>query len=148
MPIRVHFHFSDSVREIDTGRIELALKMIAVDYDWSEGEISVAIVSDSKIRQLNQKHLDHDYATDVLSFDLTEDDVCLEGEVIASLDTADREASHHGWSSDDELTLYVIHGMLHIVGLLDKEPSDIASMRTEESFYLEAVGIKPQAQKP
>jgi probable rRNA maturation factor len=139
MPLHIQIHVSDNRRPVDTSRMRKALKMIAIDYQWQNGEISVALVSDPEIHQLNKDHLQHDYATDVLSFDLTESDDFLEGEIIASIDTADREAPEHGWSGDDELLLYVIHGMLHVVGLLDKEPTDIALMRSEERHYLEKV---------
>ena len=94
-----------------------AILAIASDYGWIMGDISVALVGDAEIRKINQRHLAHDYSTDVISFDLTDTDEVLEGEIIASVETADREASEHKWSGDDELLLYIIHGMLHIIGL-------------------------------
>ncbi len=113
-----------------------AIRVIATDYGWEDGDISIALFSDSEIRELNSKHLSHDYATDVISFDLTSRDDFLEGEIIASVETADREAIEHGWQGDDELLLYIIHGMLHIVGLMDKKPKEIKAMREAEKYYL------------
>jgi len=109
---------------------------IAKDYGWTDGEISVALLSDAEIQEVNCKHLSHDYATDVISFDLSSTDKVLEGEIIVSVETADREASEHGWGGDDELLLYVIHGMLHLIGLRDKKTKETKVMREAESYYL------------
>ena len=94
------------------------------------------MMNDAEIREVNNKHLSHDYETDVISFDLTSSDDFLEGEIIASVETADREASENGWEGDDELLLYIIHGMLHIVGLRDKKPKETKVMREAEQYYL------------
>ncbi len=112
------------------------IRTIATDYGWEHGDISIALMSDSEIRELNSKHLSHDHATDVISFDLTSRDDFLEGEIIASVETADREAIEHGWQGDDELLLYIIHGMLHMVGLRDKKPKETKVMREAEEHYL------------
>ena len=112
------------------------IRSIASDYGWTHGDISIALMNDLEIRELNNKHLSHDYATDVISFDLSSGDDFLEGEIIASIETADREAQDHGWQGDDELLLYVIHGMLHIIGLRDKKTKETKAMREAERHYL------------
>ena len=136
MPIQVLVHHSDSARNCDIQPMKKAIRSIAADYGWTHGDISIAIMNDSEIRELNSKHLSHDYATDVISFDLSRQDDFLEGEIIASVETADREAIEHGWKGDDELLFYIIHGMLHIVGLSDKKPKEIKVMRKAEEHYL------------
>jgi len=136
MPIQVLFHHSETIRNCDVQRQKKAIRSIANDYGWIDGDISVALMNDSEIREVNRKHLSHDYETDVISFDLTSSDQFLEGEIIASLETADREAQEQGWNGDDELLLYVIHGMLHIVGLGDKKPKETKAMRDAEQYYL------------
>ena len=118
-----------------------AIRSIAADYGWTHGDISIALMSDLEIRGLNYKHLTHDYATDVISFDLTSADDFLEGEIIASIETADREAKEHGWQGDDELLLYVIHGMLHIIGLRDKKTKETQVMRDAERHYLQQFNL-------
>ena len=113
-----------------------AVRVIAADFGYEEGEISVAVMDDAAIRQLNQEYLDHDWATDVITFPLEEDDLVLEGEIVVSRETADREAANHPWSGDDELLLYVIHGMLHLVGFDDTEDEARAEMKAAERDYL------------
>ncbi len=136
MPIQILFHHSDSVRICSVVRMKKAIQTIAVDYGWADGDISVALMNDEEIREVNNRHLSHDYATDVISFDLTSADDFLEGEIIASVETADREAPEQGWKGDDELLLYVIHGMLHIIGLGDKKAAETKLMREAEQYYL------------
>ncbi len=136
MPVHVLFHHSEAARKCDVSRLKKAIRSIANDYGWTDGDISVALMDDAEIREVNNKHLSHDYETDVISFDLTSSDDFLEGEIIASIETADREAREHGWQGDDELLLYIIHGMLHIVGLRDKKPKETKAMREAEQYYL------------
>ena len=141
MPIQILFHHSETVRNCDVRRMKKAIRSIAADYGWTHGDISVAIMNDLEIRELNNKHLSHDNATDVISFDLSSGVDFLEGEIIASIETADREAEEHGWQGDDELLLYVIHGMLHIIGLRDKKTKETKVMREAERHYLQQFNL-------
>lgn len=111
-----------------------------------EADVSVAIVDDPAIHILNRKYLDHDYATDVLSFLLSSEDEPLEGEIVVSADTADRESSHYGWRAIDELLLYLIHGTLHLVGYDDVSDADREAMRAKEREYLTKLGCPPQTE--
>lgn len=105
-----------------------------------EAQVGIAVVDDATIHELNVRYLKHDYPTDVLSFPLSADDEPLDGEVVVSLDTARREAEHFGWSTDDELLLYVIHGTLHLTGHDDTTPALAAVMREKESAALKHFG--------
>lgn len=101
----------------------------------SRATISIAIVDDPTIHELNRRHLDHDYATDVLSFVFDEADG-LDGEVIVSAETAARSAADYDTTAERELLYYIIHGMLHLTGYTDKEESCTSQMRAREQFYL------------
>lgn len=136
MTIQIAISLHETCRPVPERPIQRVLRKIASDYGWEQGELSIAIVDDRAIRVVNRDHLQHDYATDVISFDLTESDEFLEGEIIVSITTADRESVHHGWPGDSELILYLIHGMLHIIGLGDKSSADRQAMREAERYYL------------
>ena len=71
----------------------------------------------------------------------------LEGEIIVSADTAESSARLYGWSVDDELLLYVIHGALHLVGFDDKTPAMAAVMREQEAAHLAPFGLQPRWQE-
>jgi probable rRNA maturation factor len=94
------------------------------------------------MHELNRRHLDHDYPTDVLSFTLEDDGKHLEGEVVISADTAEVEAAERGWTAAGEQLLYVVHGILHLVGYRDKSPAEIEEMRAAEEMYLRRFGFK------
>jgi len=126
---------------IDEARLKRAVRMILEEASIPEARISVAVVDDPTIRALNQQYLGHDEATDVLSFELERSERLLEAEVVVSADTARRAASCFGWSAADELLLYVIHGMLHLVGHDDQTPGERAGMRVRERAYLARFGL-------
>lgn len=118
-----------------------AVRLVLQESDFDSAAISLAIVDDPTIHDLNRRFLNHDYATDVLSFPLIERDGHLEGEVILSADTAAAEAAEIGWPAAAEQLLYVIHGMLHLVGYRDKTPEDVQAMRAAEEKHLREFGI-------
>jgi probable rRNA maturation factor len=102
----------------------------------SRATLSIAVVSDKAIRQLNRRYLQHDYATDVLSFLLDSGTGWLNGEIIVSADTAAAQAPEYGSSPQDELLLYVIHGTLHLVGFDDTTPTARRKMQARQRRYL------------
>jgi probable rRNA maturation factor len=118
-----------------------AARSVLQDSSFTSANISLAIVDDLTILELNRRYLNHDYPTDVLSFALEEREGHLEGEVILSADTAHAEAAEIGWPAAAEQVLYVIHGTLHLVGYCDKSPNDVQKMRAAEAGYLRRLGI-------
>jgi probable rRNA maturation factor len=134
---------NDAAADVDEELIKRAILWALDDTPYDEARVSVAIVDDSTIHELNRKFLAHDYPTDVLSFALEDDPPRLEGEIIASVDTARQNALEAGWSTHDELLLYVVHGALHLAGYLDKSPQDAAEMRSAEAAVLQKLGISP-----
>lgn len=145
LPLRVLVaNETDAV--IDVERLERAVRLSLADSAYTVGEVSVAIVDDPTIHRLNCQFLGHDYPTDVLSFPLEDDPPQLQGEIIASIDTATRYAAEVGWSVADELLLYVVHGALHLAGFADKRPEDVAEMRAAESVVLDGLGVSRSPQ--
>ena len=138
----------DRVREIVEGTLQAE--------GVAEAEISVALIDDPAIHRVNRDHLDHDYPTDVISF-LFEEEVVgddgdsplrgtgkrIEGEVLVSGDTAVREAAKFGWSAEDELALYLVHGLLHLCGYDDLTDEEQPIMRSRERAVLSQWGLKP-----
>jgi probable rRNA maturation factor len=119
-----------------------AATAVLQDSAFSSAAISLAVVDDETIHELNRRHLDHDWPTDVLSFVLEGDGDHLEGEVILSADTAATVAEELGNRAAEEQLLYVIHGMLHLVGYDDKSDADAEEMRAAEARYLQQFGAQ------
>ena len=122
----------------DSAPLIAAIEMIADDHQVRHAEISIAVVDDPTIRRLNKQYLNHDYETDVISFvlDWDEDRSKLAGQLIVSTDTAAELARDVGGTMQEELLLYVIHGMLHLVGYDDKQTTAAQEMRQAEQKYL------------
>ena len=131
---------------IDRVQIRRAVRTALHFGKIKDAEISVALVEDEAIHQVNRQFLGHDYATDVISFPLSESDERLEGELVISTETAVRVAQKirqhcETWDAVGELMLYLTHGTLHLVGLDDHAPEDILAMRNAEAECLEKLGI-------
>lgn len=130
-----------STLALDANRIKRLAQQILSDAGIRSGSLSIAVVDDPTIHQLNREFLEHDYPTDALSFLLERDGDRLEGEVIVSADTAARVAAELDWPAEDELLLYVVHATLHLVGHDDASDELRTAMQTEERRYLWALGI-------
>lgn len=123
--------------------LERAVRHLLQESRVLRAEISVAIVDDPTIHQLNRQFLQHDYPTDVLTFPLEspEENGLLAGEIIVSWDTAQRHAAELGLSAEGELLLYVVHGTLHLLGFDDHEAEEAAAMRNAERDCLKQLGF-------
>jgi probable rRNA maturation factor len=124
---------------IDRRKIRRAVSEILRDAGIVHAEISIAIVDDPTIAKLHAEYLDDPTPTDVLSFVLEQTEQKLEGEVIASADTAKAYAPRFRSEPDEELLRYVLHGTLHLVGYDDTTPAKRSVMRKQERKYLERV---------
>ncbi len=94
--------------------------------------ISIVFVGTKRMRAVNKKYLKHDYLTDVLTFDLGEE----QGEIIICPGVAAAQAQAHQTSTENEIILYAIHGILHLAGFDDHRPKDIIKMRAMENELL------------
>lgn len=114
----------------------------ALEAEGRAAEISVAVVGDAAMRELNGRFTGRDTVTDVLAFPYEVDGEVICGEVIVNAELAAREAAGRGHSVQDELMLYVAHGMLHLVGYDDHSAEDTDLMRARERAVLEAAGFQ------
>ncbi len=105
--------------------------------------LSVVFVDDEHLTQLHAEHLDDRTETDVITFDLGDDGAGPAGELYVSVDRARRVAERRGVEVERELTLYVVHGTLHLVGFDDHEDAERARMRAAEALVLDALGFPP-----
>lgn len=116
-------------------------ELIFADFGYEKSELSIALVDDQEIRRLNKQYLNHDYATDVISFVFESSESMIVGQLIVSTETAARLAQQIGAAMEHELMLYVIHGTLHLVGLDDADEPSAEKMRAAEADYLGRFGI-------
>ena len=114
-----------------------------------DDELSILLVDDATIQNLNRQHRNIDSATDVLSFPQMEDDEFIShllGDVVISVETAKRQASEHQLSLEQELVLLLIHGLLHLLGYdheRSPEEEQVMKEKTWELFALIFPGKTP-----
>ena len=111
------------------------LKLVAESEIRRLGDISVIFCSDNYILDVNMKYLQHDYFTDIITFDYCEGDR-LNGDLFISVDSVRENASFYGTEFADELNRVIVHGVLHLIGYDDHTEEDIAVMRSKENYYL------------
>lgn len=111
------------------------LKFVAGSEAKRLGDISVIFCSDNYILDVNIKYLQHDYYTDIITFDYCEGDT-LSGDLFISIDSVRENASFYGTEFSDELNRVIVHGLLHLIGYDDHSDEDIVVMRSKENYYL------------
>lgn len=112
------------------------LKMVAESEIKRIGDISIIFCSDNYILDVNIKYLQHDYFTDIITFDYCEGNK-LSGDLFISIDSVRENASFYGAEFDDELNRVIVHGLLHLIGYDDHTGDDQKIMRSKEDYYLE-----------
>ena len=112
------------------------IRRVAATYGKRVGEVGYLFCDDEKILEVNREFLNHDYYTDIITFDYDEGDT-INGDIVISLDTVRSNAQQLGKDYDEELHRVIIHGILHLCGLNDKGPGERELMEAAENRALE-----------
>ena len=104
------------------------------------GIINIVLCSDEYLLEMNKKYLQHDYYTDIITFDYVEGEV-ISGDLFISVDRVKENADNFKNLFLNELMRVIFHGVLHLVGFKDKTEEEQAKMREKENFYLSVVDI-------
>jgi probable rRNA maturation factor len=134
MPIRVRIASPQEFVVIEKARFRALVPAVLSGEGISHAEISLAFVDDPTIHRINKQFLDHDEPTDVITFPLKKKP--LEAELVIGVEVAQREAAERKLDVQDELALYVVHGLLHLCGYDDHSDRDRSQMRERERRYL------------
>jgi rRNA maturation RNase YbeY len=114
-------------------RISLWLDRLAAQHNHSIQELNIIFVSDEELLVMNRQFLDHDYYTDIITFDLGTDNKTIQGELYISLDRVKENAHTLGQKCSSEFIRVVAHGLLHLIGFQDKKSEQIVEMRSCEN---------------
>ena len=114
------------------------VKAVAASYGKKVGEIAYIFVNDKKILDVNRQYLQHDYYTDIITFDYSDDDT-ISGDLFISLDTVRSNAEQIGTTYEQELRRVIIHGILHLCGINDKGPGEREKMEAAEDKALNMI---------
>jgi rRNA maturation RNase YbeY len=99
------------------------------------GDITIVLCTDDELLDVNVRHLNHDYYTDIITFDYCEGDL-VSGDLFVSVDRVLDNANQMGVSFSEELSRVFVHGVLHLCGYGDKTDEEVVTMREKEDFYL------------
>ena len=120
---------------LDFARVSRWLTEVAAEYGKRIGELVYRFCSDEVILRSNREFLDHDYYTDIITFDYTIGNK-VGADILISLDTVRSNADELGVGYDDELYRVIVHGLLHLCGLKDKTPEERDAMESAENSAL------------
>jgi probable rRNA maturation factor len=135
--MKVFLTNDQSTLTIDEDRLVGEIETLAAAAGY-RGELSVALVTDRMIHELNRKYLSHDYPTDVLAFPLD----AGEGEVVVSAERALSEATERGVAPYAELLFYIVHGILHLAGYEDHDRAKAREMHSVALKLLRGLGYR------
>lgn len=119
------------------------IKAVAATYGKRIGDIAYIFCSDEKILEVNRQYLQHDYYTDIITFDYTEGNR-ISGDLFISLETVSTNAEQFKTLYEIELYRVIIHGILHLCGINDKGPGEREIMETAEN---KALAMLPSLEK-
>jgi rRNA maturation RNase YbeY len=135
-------YFAEDVKmpAIPKRKITSWIKTVASGLGYKVGDVSYVFCSDNYILKVNKDYLQHDYYTDIITFDYTEKDI-ISGDIFISTDTVASNSEKFGTRFEDELHRVIIHGILHLCGIKDKKPEERAFMEENENKALELLKI-------
>lgn len=102
---------------------------------FKPGELDFSFMSDDALLEVNKEHLQHDFYTDIITFEYSEDGF-VSGDILISLDRVNENAREYSNNFKDELHRVIIHGVLHLCGYKDKTDTELVQMRAKEDYYL------------
>lgn len=111
------------------------IKAVVASYNRRIGDIAYIFCSDEKILEVNREYLQHDYYTDIITFDYDEGNI-VSGDLFISLDTVKTNAEQFNQPYERELHRVIIHGILHLCGINDKGPGEREIMEAAENKAL------------
>ena len=132
----IQFHFADVKPTLkDRNSLRDWIVLIAKKEKHKVGDLSFIFCSDDYLLQMNRDHLQHDYYTDVITFDYTEGNT-IAGEIYISVDRIKDNSKTLGIRTSQELHRVMIHGVLHLLGYKDKSPKSKKEMTAKEDWAL------------
>lgn len=137
MPAKINFFLEDVSFNLK-GKLKIRnwIKETAIAEGAKAGDINFIFCSDAYLHQVNRQYLNHDTFTDIITFDNSEDEGIISGDIFISIDRIRENAIKFSVSEEQELQRVIIHGILHLCGYLDKKKEEKMLMTEKEDQYL------------
>lgn len=134
----IHYFFENTDKfKIEKSITDGLKKLILIEYK-KLGEIQYIFCDDDYLLKVNQDYLQHDYYTDIITFDYVKGKV-INGDIFISLPRILDNAKNLSTKYEDELKRVLIHGLLHLCGYKDKTDEEKLIMRNKEDFYINLI---------
>lgn len=132
----IQFHMADLTYKLsDKVGIKKWLMEAISEENFKTGDINIILCSDNYLLDINRKFLQHDFFTDIITFDYSEGTI-LHGELYISIERVEENAHFFNTTISNELLRVFIHGVLHLLGYKDKSIEEEKMMRVKETYYL------------
>ncbi len=135
----ISFHNQDcSFRLAEKRRISAWIRSVITEEGFKAGDISYVFCSPERHIEINRQYLNHDYNTDVITFDYSDlgGSGVVSGDIFIDPETVALNAAEYGATAREEMLRVVVHGVLHLCGYKDKSDSEAEQMRAKENYYL------------
>jgi rRNA maturation RNase YbeY len=132
----IDFEFLDlEIPGFDSEFFISSLESLIGSENFESGEITIVFCTDDYLLEINKTYLNHDFYTDIITFDYSENDL-VSGDLFITIDRVKDNAESFSVSFDNELKRVIYHGVLHLCGYKDKTENDEKEMREKENFYM------------
>ncbi len=136
MPV-IHFFEEDVAYKFkNKTKVKQWITAAIIEEGFKLQELNYIFCSDEYLLKINQEYLDHDTYTDIITFDNSEDEGIITGDIFISIPRIIENAAKFTVSEADELHRVIIHGALHLLGYTDKDASSKQNMTQKEDYYL------------
>ncbi|MCP9764509.1 rRNA maturation RNase YbeY [Lacihabitans soyangensis] len=131
---------TEGFKVLDIRKKKSWLKDLVKEQGFKLGELNYIFLNDEGLHKINLEYLNHDTYTDIITFDNSEDESMIEGDIFVSVERIAENAKKFKVDFESELTRVMAHGVLHLCGFLDKKPADVKLMREMEDKYVTKYG--------
>lgn len=136
-------YFFEEINEFDIQQEEKTewIKSCVGEYKRETGNLNFIFCTDLYLLKINKEYLNHDYYTDIITFNYCEDNI-ISGDIFISIDRVEENAKEYNVNFNIELSRVIIHGILHLIGLNDHSENEIKEMREAENTCLRKISLK------
>ncbi|WP_436514451.1 rRNA maturation RNase YbeY [Ekhidna sp. To15] len=135
--MKIHYFYEDvDFRISHEKHLSDWITSVVHSHDFIISEINYIFCTDEYLLEINRQHLNHDYYTDIITFDNADEPDQIESDIFISIDRVKENASNHSTHTDVELHRVMIHGILHLIGFGDKSDQEKKVMREKEDACL------------
>jgi probable rRNA maturation factor len=133
---KISFFYQNRRPRINKEKIQKWLEKVCLQENYTIVDLNYTFCSDESLLEINIQHLNHDYYTDIITFDLSDVSREIEGDIYISVDRVRENAKNLKAGFEHEILRVIVHGLLHLMGYKDKTVSEAKTMREKEEESL------------